>query len=127
MIGQYIELGKRGWSILIYYNADSSNSFEISESLIQLGASQKEIKKALHVLRHKNTGFTFSDEDRKMSIVCIGKAENKQQFLDTAIHEIKHVQSHICEFYDVEEDSEEAAYLIGYIARRMYKVIQLFV
>lgn len=127
MIGQYIELGNRGWSILIYYNADLSDSFEIADSLKQVDASQKEIKKALHVLRHKNTGFTFSNEDTRMSIVCIGKAENKQQFLDTAIHEIKHVQSHICEYYDVEEDSEEAAYLIGYIARRMYRFIQMFI
>lgn len=127
MIGQYIELGNRGWSILIYYNADISDQFEIADSLKQIDASTKEIKKALRVLNYKNTGFTFSNEDTKMSIVCISRAENNQQFLDTAIHEIKHVQSHICEYYGIEEDSEEAAYLIGYIARRMYKFIQMFI
>ena len=127
MIGQYIELGKRGWSIIMYYNADMSDSFEIADSLRQIDASQKEIKRALYVLKDKNAGFTFSNEDTRMSVVCIGKADNKQQFLDTAIHEIKHVQSHICEYYDIDEDSEEAAYLIGYIARRMYKFIQMFI
>lgn len=126
MIAQYIELGNRGWSILVYYNADYRDSFELEDSLKQIEASQKEIDKALDVLNDYNTGFTFSNEDKKMSIVCISKAENEQQFLDTAIHEIKHVQSHICEYYDIDEDSEEAAYLIGYIARRMYRVIKIF-
>lgn len=31
---------------------------------------------ALRTLRKKNTGFTFSNEDYKMSIVCIGEATN---------------------------------------------------
>jgi len=35
--------------------------------------------------------------------------------MNTIVHEAKHVQSHICEYYNVPEDSEEAAYLIGYI------------
>ena len=126
MIAQYIELGNRGWSILVYYNADYHDAFELEDSLKQIEASQKEINKALDVLNDYNTGFTFSNEEKKMSIVCISKAENEQQFLDTAIHEIKHVQSHICEYYDIDEDSEEAAYLIGYIARRMYRVIKMF-
>lgn len=126
MIAQYIELGNRGWSILVYYNADHHDSFELEDSLKQIEASQKEINKALDVLNDYNTGFTFSNEDKKMSIVCISKAENEQQFLDTAVHEIKHVQSHICDYYDIDEDSEEAAYLIGYIARRMYRVIKMF-
>ena len=126
MIAQYIELGNRGWSILVYYNADYHDAFELKDSLKQIEASQKEIDKALDVLNDYNTGFTFSNEDKKMSIVCISKAENEQQFLDTAVHEIKHVQSHICEYYDIDEDSEEAAYLIGYIARRMYRVIKMF-
>lgn len=126
MIAQYIELGNRGWSILVYYNADYHDSFELEDSLKQIEASQKEIDKALDVLNDYNTGFTFSNEEKKMSIVCISKAENEQQFLDTAVHEIKHVQSHICEYYDIDEDSEEAAYLIGYIARRMYRVIKMF-
>lgn len=36
------------------------------------------------------------------------------------VHEAKHVQSHICKYYHVEEDSEQAAYLIGYIVQKMH-------
>lgn len=124
MIAQYIKVGT--WNLLIYYNASLENKMELADSLLSLGATKREIKKALQVLRNKNTGFTFSNSDQMMSIVCIGEAENNQQFLDTIVHELKHVQSHICSFYNVEEDSEEAAYLIGYMIQKMYKFIKLF-
>lgn len=125
MIAQYIKVGT--WNLLIYYNASLDNREELTESLLSIGATKREIKKALEVLRNKNTGFTFSSSDQMMSIVCIGEAENNQQFLDTIVHELKHVQSHICDFFDVEEDSEEAAYLIGYMIRKMYKFIKIFI
>ena len=125
MIAQYIKVGD--WNLLIYYNASLDNRTELEDALLSLGASKKEIRKALQVLRYKNTGFTFSSSDQRMSIVCIGKAVNNQQFLDTIVHELKHVQSHICEFYDVKENSEEAAYLIGYMIQRMYKFIKIFI
>jgi hypothetical protein len=44
--------------------------------------------------------------------------------MNTIVHEAKHVQSHICRYYNVEEDSEEAAYLIGYIVQNMHKVFR---
>lgn len=52
----------------------------------------------------------------------IGIADSKEQFINTIVHEIKHLQSHICEYYNVSEKGEQAAYLIGYIAMKMFKV-----
>ena len=68
-----------------------------------------------------NTGFTQTDMSKRRSIVGIGKADSSKQFLNTIVHEAKHVQSHICEYYNVSENSEQAAYLIGYIVMKMYK------
>lgn len=55
------------------------------------------------------------------SIVGISPTTSKEQLLNTIVHEAKHVQSHICRYYNVTEDSENAAYLIGYIIQKMYK------
>lgn len=127
MIAQYIQVGRRNWNILIYYWVDQDDFFEIEESLSQLGCSKKDIKKAFQVLKKRNTGFTYSDTDYKMSIVCISKTTTISEFVNTAIHEAKHVQSHICQYYGIEENSENAAYLIGYIVQRMYKMFSKFV
>lgn len=124
MTAQYIQLGDRDWNVLVYYNVDKYDFVEITDSLEQLDCPRKDIMKALKTLRRKNTGFTFSNSDYKMSIVCIGEATNVGQFVNTCIHEAKHVQSHICSYFNIEEDTETAAYLIGYLVHEMYKMLE---
>ena len=75
-------------------------------------------------LGEKNTGFTYTDLYKKKSIVGISETDSQEQFFNTLVHEAKHVQSHICKYYNVEEDSEEAAYLIGYIIQRMHRAFK---
>ena len=75
-------------------------------------------------LGEENSGFTHTNFNKRLSIVGIGKADSKKQFLNTIVHEAKHVQSHICEYYNVPEDGEQAAYLIGYIVQKMHRVFK---
>ena len=124
MIAQYIQLGKRGWNVLVYYGVDREDFIEVEDALSQLGCSKRDIKQSLKVLTRENTGFTFSSSEYKMSIVCIGPSSDISQFVNTAIHEAKHVQSHICAYYGIDEDTETAAYLIGHLVHRMYKMLE---
>lgn len=66
-----------------------------------------------------NQGFSYSDTRKRKSVIVIGIASSREQFLNTVVHEAKHVQSTICRYYGVSEDSEDAAYLIGYIVMMM--------
>lgn len=122
MIAQYIQLGNKGWNVLVYYGVNKEDFIEVEDALKQLGCSSRDVRKSLKVLTRENTGFTFSNSDYKMSIICIGPSSDVSQFVNTAIHEAKHVQSHICSYYDIPESSEDAAYLIGYLVQRMYKM-----
>ena len=74
MTAQYIQLGDRDWNVLIYYNVDKYDFVEIADSLRQIDCPKDYMRKALLTLRRKNTGFTFSNSDYRMSIVCIGEA-----------------------------------------------------
>lgn len=127
MVAQYIRLGKGDWNVLIYYMVSPSDFLEIEDSLLQVGCPLEEIEESFEVLKKKNTGLTFSNTDYKMSVVCISETTSVDQFVNTVIHEAKHVQSHICEYYNIAEDSERAAYLIGYLVQRMYKMFAKFV
>lgn len=71
-------------------------------------------------LGEPNTGFTQTDFSKRQSIVGISNVTNKSQLINTIVHEAKHVQSHICRYYNIDEGSEQAAYLIGYIVQKMY-------
>lgn len=78
-------------------------------------------------LWEKNSGFTHSDMSNKTSVVAIGRASTKKEFLNTLMHELKHLQSHICKYYNVKEDDEDAAYLIGYLTSRIYPYLKLYI
>ena len=91
MIAQYIQLKDHVWNILVYYNVDKYDFVEVADSLKQIDCPKKDIKKSLNLLRRKNTGFTFSNSDYKMSIICVGPSSDVSQFVNTAIHEAKHV------------------------------------
>ena len=64
--------------------------------------------------------------NKRRSIVGISNVTSKEQLINTIVHEAKHVQSHICRYYDIDEYSEDAAYLIGYIVQRMYEVFKMY-
>ena len=78
------------------------------------------------ILENGIKGFTKTDMDKKLSIVCIGKTFVFEDFFDTLIHEFKHVQSHICEYYNVPENGEQVAYLIGFLTHRFLNKIKKY-
>jgi len=71
-------------------------------------------------LGSEDTGFTQTDFSKRLSIVGISNVSSVEQLINTIVHEAKHVQSNICRYYDVPEDGEDAAYLIGFIVQKMY-------
>ena len=91
MTSQYIKIGKY-WRVLVLYNADFNDLPEIEDSLIQLDCSEEDIEDIAKVLQKRNIGFTYSNSDYKMSIVCISESTSAEEFVNTAAHEAKHVQ-----------------------------------
>ena len=72
----------------------------------------------------EDVGFTYTNPSKRTSIVGISATSSQEEFLNTIVHEAKHVQSHICAYYNVPEDGEQAAYLIGYIVQRMHRIFK---
>lgn len=130
MVKQYIELGADGWHILIYYGVDEHDKNETAQVLAHLGCPKRDIVHSLNTLTRLNTGMTFSNLEERTSFVCIAKTTSAWQFVNTIVHEAKHVQSHVCKYYNIEEDGETAAYMIGHIVDRMYrrlrKVVKMY-
>ena len=67
MIAQYIQLGDRGWNVLVYYGVNKEDFIEVEDALKQLGCSHSDIRRSLKVL---------SNSDYKMSIVCVGPSSD---------------------------------------------------
>lgn len=124
MIKQHIVLNDQ-WNIIVYYVVDKYNVNFIIEDLKKLKCSNKNINESIDILLNEyNTGMTYTNPKYRTTIVCISKYTSNDQFINTIVHESKHVQSHICNYFNIDEESEQAAYLIGYITQQMYKIFK---
>ena len=74
-----------------------------------------------------DAGFTKTYFNERRSIIGISYPTSQEQLFNTLVHEAKHLQSHICRYYNVPEDGEQAAYLIGYIIQQMHKAFRKFI
>lgn len=124
MIRQLLIVDRNKWAVYICYGTNKNNLDEIINDLISLGCPMRDAENAaLTVSNQLNTGLTFTNLEERVSYVCISNVTSVSQMVNTISHEIKHLQSHICEYYDVSESSEQAAYLIGYITMNIYKFL----
>ena len=127
MIKQEIIIGKNKWKVVILYTPLRGDLGEVVKMLSRLNCPKKDVVKIRKIIKYniKNTGFTFSAIPRKESIVAICSATKPAQYFNTAIHEINHLQNDILKYYKVNNNSEDAAQLIGYIAMKMFKILMM--
>ena len=70
-----------------------------------------------------NCGFTYSNEKIRRAVVLIGPTTSGEEFLDTFVHEVRHLVDAIAHSLGVPLDSEKPAYLSGDTARALAEVI----
>lgn len=116
MITHYIDVADK-WGVLFIYDFDWNDVDEMAAIMDSFGMSERNIRKSMRILFDKNTGMTVSREDLRMSAIFVGCPTSVEQFADTIAHETDHVQSAICDYYNVPYGSEDAAWLQGYIIR----------
>ena len=124
MIKQELFIDKYNWHLTILYNANN----DLSTVAEELWLIQCPSKIAIHAIREvivkKNNGFCFTNNRLKSTLICIAEADSDEEFINTIAHEVKHLQSHICSYYKIDEKSEEAAYLVGDTVEELYKVFK---
>lgn len=120
---RYFEIGDNDWRLLLCWDYNMEDYDDIYAIVENFGLSEEDIENSLKILRKPNTGMTIPDFGNMMSVVFISKTTSDDQWLDTLLHELKHVVEHISIFYRVDPRSEESAYLQGEIGRQLFPVI----
>lgn len=89
-------------------------------ALLRAGCPPVSADRALRGLLPPDSGYTFSDLRSRVSVMLAGRATSAAQMYDTVQHELRHAVEHACEGLGVDGRSEEAAYMQGEIARKMF-------
>lgn len=121
MIKRIINI-KDYWTIIIFLNIDYNKYNIIEDELLDLNASYNVIDEIYDTISFDyNKAFAYTNRKLRTSIIGINKTTDIGEMLDSIVHEIDHIQAEICEYYDVTLNSEDAAYLIGYIIKLLYR------
>ena len=118
-----IYIDKYDWIVYFYFDIDDDNLEEVSDKLKSVGADEQQIAEANLTFEdyRLNLGVTFSNCVSKVSVIIITKTSDASQFINSFSHEVRHVENHIAKTYNIDENSEEVCYMIGYISQKLYK------
>lgn len=128
MIVQKFNLSIIPWQVTVFYHSSRRHLGFILHSLIEAGCTGDILDDIVEFLHEevKNTGCTWSNEKRRMSVVVISETTDAAQFNDTYDHEKGHLAMHICQANDIHPFSEEYQYVTGEIGRLMFPAAQHF-
>ena len=124
MTRQYIDIDGRKWGVLAYYDVRQADLGELADTLENFGCKGEKLRHAISVLSHKNNALTYTDESAKMSVVAIAEATSREQAMNSVAHELHHLVAHICDYYNVSHNGEDAAYLQGYITQKIFRQLR---
>lgn len=129
MIRQEIYIPKYDWRVRIYYAVTTYWAVRILSDMERIGCRSVELAKAWRNLRSGdlNTGLTYSNFQTGETVMVISLTSSPEEFLNSWEHEKKHLARHIEQSYGIDPFGEEAAYLEGTIAQKMFPVAKRFI
>ena len=105
------------WEVEVYVVLNNCQLDTIIDSLRD--CSQSEIQRAfLNITTRVNSGFIKTLGRR--SIIVINKPLTMEEFINVYNHEKNHLEMHICDEFNIDPHSEEAAELSGNLAKYLY-------
>ena len=129
MIRQDIHLYQYGWHARIYYAVTTYWTERIANDLWDIGCRGSSLAKAIRSLKagDVNTGITYSNFRERETVMVISRTSSPEEFLNSWEHEKKHLARHIERAFGIDPYGEEAAYLEGTIAQKMFPVARKFI
>lgn len=126
---QAIYIPEYQWGIYVYYDTTPKDAEEVLEKLYDLGCSENSILITRNQLLggDYNNGFTYSNRALKQSVVSLGRASEFAQFLNSFVHELHHLVTHIGVTVGLDLEGEDICYLTGDIAQKMYPILMHYI
>ena len=118
MTTQGLQLFNYGWRLFVFYNITVKDLDIVLPTLWENGCSNEGIREVALAITEPNAGFTHSQG--RFSIMGIGWVDSPEQFSNTLVHEINHLQDDICNYYNLPTEGELASTVAGDIAMAMF-------
>lgn len=123
MIRRDLELGR--WHVEFYFCPDGFDIDEILDRMYDFGASVQRMRQALGLMEGEepNRGFTFTNPFELTALVVIGPTTSGSEFINTLVHEIRHLANAVSMVLGVPLEGEAPSYFAGDAAMDLADVI----
>lgn len=124
MIRQELHIHRYNWDVIIYYDSDWRDAFEILDALDAVGVDERTFRSAERNVMNgiPDTGLTYSNTDERVSVIVLSKTSSKSEFANTWFHEVLHCAVHIAKANGLDCSGEAIAYVGGELARDMQPI-----
>ena len=113
------------WKVIVFYDVDFSLLYPVFEELRKIGFPVKDIQEIFRQLEKEQAkAVTCSNGAHHASVVLFGRHENKNDYLNSLVHEAEHVKQAMLKAYRVKDKGEPPAYTIGYLVSMMYPIFR---
>lgn len=128
MIRQYFRLPEYDWGVYVYYYVDRYYAEEILSLLEGIGIARYDYTEASDNLYSGkiNKGLCYSNFKDRLSVLVISDTSSPQQFMNSFVHEARHLERHIEQALNISPYGERASYLAGTIAQYMFPKAKYF-
>jgi hypothetical protein len=126
MIRQDIYVKQWDWTIHAFFAVTDYWVDDIMDLLWQVGCDGYTAEQAYHNLAESkmNSGLCFSSYRNRETVMVIAKTTSAAQFFNSFLHEMCHLQSHVCDVYHLNPKGEDIAYFTGDVAMQLYPKIE---
>ena len=128
MITQIIYLEKYDWIIKVFYEVESKDEDIVLSELDAIDCEPIAFYKLASQMEgvYINSGFTYTDDNLRVTFIVMSKTTDASQFQNTFDHEKGHTASHIAKALEIDLESEDFQYLVGLIGQKMFEAAKQF-
>ena len=129
MIRRDIHIDQYDWIVHVYLHVTCYRTKEIIRRLKGIGCPMDKLHEAYDNMMScsLDTGLTYSNYERRESVMVIGPTSSYREFANSLLHETRHLTDHVCLAMGMEIGEDPIAYLAGYIGSALADEIRLFV
>lgn len=118
MVKADIYIEKYNWLVHCFLEADCWYAYEVMRALEPLGAGKRYTDRAYENIAscRLDNGICYSDTVRRESVLVTGTSSSVSEFMNSVVHEITHLATHIAGTYGIKCGGEDYCSLSGNIA-----------
>ena len=123
MIRRVLQIGR--WYVEFYFANGTYDEELLLDRLYEFGAGSNTLRKAYGLMEkgEPNKAFTFANPYDRVAIVFTMPTTSGAEFLDSFVHEMRHLANVIAQSIGIELDAEAPSYIAGDAARELADVV----